>query len=569
MSEQKRSAITVIGAGSLGGKAQGLAAIERDILRELPDGRFPGFTVEIPEMTVLATGFFDLFMERNQLWEIACSDLDDQQKAHAFQRAELPPQFVGELWRLANARRLPQAVRSSSLLEDAMFRPFAGVYATKMIPNQAPDEQSRFNGLVEAIKFVIASTFFQDAQRYILSVGKDLREEKMAVIIQDVVGQRYGDRFYPTLSGVARTWNFYPAGRSKPEDGVVDLALGLGKTIVDGGKVWSYSPAAPSSPPPFNNVGDLMRNTQTRFWAVHMGAPPPYDPLKQDEHLVQHPLKEADYDDTLRFVASTYDRTCDRIIPTVGISGPRILDFAPALILERLKLNEVLRELMAISKQSAGTDVEVELAAVLDRKEGTPARIGFLQVRPMVVSEGGAEVSSEALDDPLAIVTSEMALGNGATDNIRDIIYIDPGTFDASKTAEIAQQIERWNKRLVAEKRPYLLIGFGRWGTSDPWYGIPCVWSQIAGASVIVEVAFPGMETDMSQGSHFFHNITSFKVFYLSVPRRGRTRVDWTWLGAQKEVVRHGVLRHIQTSEPLHVQVDGRSGRGVILRKQA
>jgi hypothetical protein len=560
------SAITVIGGGSIGGKAQGLVSIEGMLREGLDRAAHPGLEVAIPTTCVLATEFFDDFMQRNALWDLACSETSDHRIAHAFQQAEIPPRWAGELWRLSGARRSPLAVRSSSLLEDAMYRPFAGVYATKMVPNQAPDDRARFQGLVEAVKFVLASTFFQDARRYLGSVGRVPRDEKMAVIVQDVVGARYGDRFYPTISGVGRSWNFYPALGARPEDGVVDLALGLGKTIVDGGKTWSYSPAAPSAPPPYNNVGDIIRSTQTSFWAVHVGTPPPHDPLREEEHLVKKRLAEADYDDTLRFVASTYDRQSDRLIPSVGLPGPRVIDFAPTLVLGSLALNPLIRDLLALCKRSVGCDVEIEFAVVLDRKKGTPARLGFLQVRPMVVDDATTELLASSLEEPEAVIASETSLGNGTIEDLHDIVYVDPAGFDPARSGEVAQTLERWNAELAGEGRPYLLLGFGRWGTSDPWYGIPCVWSQISGARVIVEVAREGMETEMSQGSHFFHNVTSFKVFYLSVTRRGRARIDWEWLLAQTLIRREGMLAHARTEAPVRVVVDGRSGRGAVFR---
>lgn len=560
------SAATRIGVGSLGGKAQGLVAMEETLRSHFSPERTPGFTVTIPRMTVIGTDFFDAFLAQNDLLETAHSDLPDERIGHAFQRGDLPPRLVGDLRSLTNEIRVPLAVRSSSMLEDAMYRPFAGVYATKMIPNNQPDPDVRFRRLVEAVKFVWASTFFREAKTYLRSVGIDPTTEKMAVIIQEVVGAPVTDRFYPSFAGVARSYNFYPCGYAKPDDGVVDLALGLGKTIVDGGRVWSYSPAYPKAPPPYGTIGDMLKNTQTTFWAVNMGAPPPHDPIRETEYMVQLGLEAADYDNTLRFVAATYDPAADRLIPGVGSEGPRVVNFAPILEYEEVPFNGLIRSVLTACQEHVGAPVEIEFAVTLDRKRGIPARFGFLQVRPMVVSCEEVDVSPERLADERAVVASEIVLGNGRREDIRDIVYVVPEAFEPRFTPLIVPELERMNASLMEQGRPYLLVGFGRWGSSDPWLGIPVNWSSIAGARVIVEATLPQMQPDMSQGSHFFHNLTSFKVAYFSVRHTGHRGIDWGWIGAQTEVARARFVRHVRTDAPLVIEVDGRTGRGVILR---
>ncbi len=555
--------IGTVGQGSLGGKARGLVEVAGMLAERFPPGRFPGVTVEIPRMVVLATSFFDAFMDENRLWALDLADLPDDRIAHAFVRAEIPARFVGDLRGIAQVARAPLAVRSSSLLEDALEHPLAGVYATKMTPNHQPDADTRFRRLAEAVKFVIASTFFADARRYRASLPGPLPDEKMAVIVQEVVGERRNDRFYPTISGVGRSWNFYPSGHARPEDGVLDLALGLGKTIVDGGRAWSVCPAWPRTPPPWKTMGELVKNTQIRFWAVHMGRSPAHDPLRETEWLVQADLSDADYDNTLKFVASTWDPERDRLIPTVAIPGARVIDFAPILQLGETPLVEVAREVLEACRMHAGSAVEVEFAAVLDRREGVPLRVGFLQVRPMAVAREPVEVSEATMAGPDVLLASSRALGNGIREDIHDVVWLDPDTFDRHRTGEVAREIQEVNATLVAEGRPYLLLGFGRWGTTDPWYGVPVDWSQIAGARVLVEAALPDGDADLSQGSHFFHNVTAFRVMYLSV-RRGE-RIDWAWLAAQTEVGRGRVVRHVRCARPLLVRVDGRTGRGVVI----
>jgi hypothetical protein len=555
--------ITRIGEGSLGGKAEGLIFFSDRLAGRFASGRFPGLEISVPRTTVIATGFFDAFMAMNGLYEIACSGAPDDRIAHSFQQAQLPAALVGDLRALAEEAHQPLAVRSSSLLEDALRHPFAGVYATKMLPNHAPSPDERFMRLAEAVKLVYASTFFQAARSYIRSVGRDVMLEKMAVVIQEVVGRRHDDRFYPDISGVARSFNYYPSGHGRPEDGVVSLALGLGKTIVDGGLSWSYCPGYPKSPPPFNGVSDLLRHTQTRFFAVAMGRPRSFDPLREEEYLEEASLADAEHDGTLSLLASTVEPGSDRVVPGTGRDGARVLDFAPLLHWKDVPLSDAVRALLGECAALAGGPVEVEFAVTLGRGDG-PARLGFLQVRPMVVSSEVVDLSDEELARPDALLASTKVLGNGRRDDLRDIVYVRPRTFDPALTPRIALELERINAALAG--KPYLLIGFGRFGTSDHWRGIPVIWSQISGARAIVEVELAGMETDLSQGSHFFHNVTSFQVLYYSLRRSDEARVDWQWLESLPARGASELVRHVEAPRPLELLVDGRTGRGVVLR---
>ena len=555
---------TAIGRGSLGGKAHGLALI-RDILeKELAPSFYPEIEVAIPTLTVITTEFFDLFIEQNNLQQTAFSGLRDDQIATAFQKAELPAQLVGDLRALIAQVHTPLAVRSSSMLEDAMFEPFASVYATKMIPNNHLDTDTRFRKLVEAVKFVYASTFFKDAKNYIQATKHRTAEEKMAVIIQEVVGVRHSQRFYPHISGVARSYNFYPLGNAKPADGVVDLALGLGKTIVDDGIGWSYSPAYPQANPPYITLSDLLGQTQYEFWAINMGAPPEYNPIKETEYLMKFGLEKAEEDGILRFLASTYRADDDKIVYGIAEKGPRVVDFAPILKFDLVPLNRMLRTLLKISEEKLGKMVEVEFAVTLDERSGTPARFGFLQVRPMVVSEAKVELELKDLSGEKVLVASESALGNGILESIRDIIYTKPEKFNVHHSEAIASELEVLNHRLLTQDNAYLLIGFGRWGTSDPQAGIPVKFGQICGAKVIVESALPEAHSLLSQGSHFFHNITSFKVLYLSVSHWDQYKVDWDWLNKQQVVQETEFVRHVRLPSSLKIKVDGRTSRGVI-----
>lgn len=557
---------TRIGTGYIGGKAHGLAAM-REVLAQFSASVISsGISVEIPTLTVIASGHFEHFLELNDLHEIAHSDEPDYRIAHAFQRAELPPDLVGDLRALIAQVHTPLAVRSSSYLEDAMFQPFASVYATKMIPNNQADIDTRYRCLMEAIKFVYASTFFRAAKNYIGATDHTIDDERMAVVIQEIVGGRYEDRFYPQISGVARSYNYYPFGRATAEEGVVDLALGLGRAIVQDGMGWSYSPACPAIPPPFNSVSDLLKHTQTEYWVVKMGPPPPYDPINETEYLGKCDLRTAEHDGTLGFLASTYDAANDAIRVGIESRGPRALNFAPILEYNQIPLNEVIMNLLRVCEAKLGTPVEIELAMNLDNERGVPARLGFLQVRPMVVSDENVAVDDQDLRSTGLLLSSEHVMGNGHLTQIRDIIYVKPDAFSPLKTWMMASQIEAMNRRLVERKRPYLLIGFGRWGSSDAALGVPVDFGQISGAKVIVEATLEGVHANFSQGSHFFHNMTSFRILYLFVTHESQNKVDWEWLARQELVSDTEFVRWVRSESPLEIKVDGRKGRGVIIK---
>ena len=558
---------TRLGTGALGGKASGLVFIRDLLAHALVAAHGSDVEVRVPTMAVIATGCFDDFVERNRLNKLPFDELPDDRIGHAFENADLPVELLGDLRALSMEVKTPLAIRSSSLLEDALDRPFAGVYGTKMIPNNQFDADTRFRRLVEAIKFVYASTYFREARDYIRTTGRCPSEEKMAVIIQEVVGRRHADRFYPDVSGVGRSFNFYATHPARPENGVVNLALGLGKTIVDGGVTWTYSPAYPHKPPPFASVSDLLRGTQTEFWAVNMGKPPAYDPISEIEYLQQASIKDAEADDTLRFVASTYDPARDRVVPGTGIRGARILNFAPLLQLEQFPLNGLIRTLLRKAEESLNAEVEIEFAVTIEQPRGQPAklRLGFLQVRPMVVSEEVVDVTTAELASSAAVVASDMVMGNGVQTDLEDIVFVRPENFSAMRTPLIAEQLGALNRILTDEHKSYVLIGFGRWGSSHPSLGIPVDWSQISGARTIVEATLPDMNVELSQGSHFFHNLSSFRANYFMVRHDGSYFINWDWLNRQSVISETELVRHVRLRFPLTVRVDGRTARGVIL----
>ncbi len=556
--------LSMIGSGGAGGKATGLARVQRALQKRFDPAEFPEIEVDVPRLVVIGTDAFDAFMARNDLYAVASDDLPDERLAHAFQQAALPAEILGDLRALIAGVHKPLAVRSSSLLEDALHEPFAGVYGTKMIPNNQHSPDLRFQKLVEAIKFLYASTFFGSAKDYLRATGREAGAEKMAVIIQEVVGKRHDNRFYPHLSGVARSYNFYASDPAKPEDGVVHLALGLGKTIVDGGMSWIYSPARPKVNPPVGSPAELLKRTQTTFWAVNMGSPPAFDPTRETEYLILAGLGEAEYDGVLRYLASTFDPHSGRITPGVGQTGPRLLTFAPLLVWEEAPLNRLLQTLLTLSEQTYDAPVEIEFAMNLDEQRRPRHQFGFLQARPMVVSSEQVEIDPADMTGAAVLLASNSVLGNGVNNSICDIVYVRPERFDATHSRRIALELETINRRLVAESRPYLLIGFGRWGSSDPWLGIPVVWGQVSGAKVIVEATQPGFNVELSQGSHFFHNLTSLQVSYFAVTHGGRYAIDWAWLNAQPGQNDGEFVRQVRLSAPLLVKVDGRSSRGYI-----
>ena len=556
---------TTIGKGALGGKASGLAYIKKIITEKISSQDFPSVQIHIPKLTVIRTDYFDKFMKRNNLYDIAYNETSDIRIINAFLKADLPTEILGDLRALIEEVHSPLAIRSSSLLEDAKFEPFAGIYETKMISNNEQNPDQRHHKLLEAIKYVYASTFFKAAKDYMKATGNSVQDEKMAVIIQEVVGNKHGIRYYPDMSGVARSFNFYPRGKGKPEDGVVDLALGLGKTIVDGGLSWSYCPKYPKAVPPFANPNDMLNNTQTKFWAVNMGPITNYDPTKETEYLVHSDLSEAEEDKTLRYIASTYDTSADRVVMGIGNKGPRVLNFSQLLSLNEFKFNNLLNHILEICQEAIQNPVEIEFAVNFNA-DNKKLKFGFLQVRPMVVPDEAVDITEDELEADDIIVASDRVLGNGTIEDLIDIVFVKPSIFEKKNTEKIAEEIDGINKKMLEEGTKYLLIGFGRWGSSDPWLGIPVNWGQISNAKVIVESTLPEINVELSQGSHFFHNLTSFQVSYFSIRHEGKYSIDWKWLNYQAVINETKFVKHVRLTKPMTIKVDGRTGKGVIKR---
>jgi hypothetical protein len=553
----------IIGGGQIGGKASGLAFIKNNIIKKINSSEHRSIKLTVPRLAVIGTDVFDEFMLRNNLGEFACSSADEDSIAWTFQKASLPAEIVGDLRDLATSAHNPIAIRSSSMLEDSLAEPFAGVYETKMISNSAPLADDRFKRMNEAIKFVYSSTFSNSAKSYFASIGKNVSEEKMAVIIQEVAGNKRNNRYYPIMSGVARSYNYYPTGKAEPGDGVVNLALGLGKTIVDGGLSWVYSPRYPKSPPPLADPKSLIKFTQKDFWAVNIGNIYEYSPTNEIEYLVKCELNDAESDGVLDSVASTYSAQSERLEIGITKPGPRVLDFSPLLKLNLFGYNRFIEELIKICEDSLGNPVEIEFALDYDA-ESDKLIFYLLQLRPMLVSREIIEISESDLSIEKSIIFSRNSFGNGVSNAIRDFVFVKPESFGLSATEEIAKQLDNINTSLLSENRQMLLIGFGRWGSSDKWLGIPVNWGQISAARAIVEIILPGMSIDLSQGSHFFHNLLAFKVPYFCIKSSEQNNINWGWLNKQEVIYETEFVKHIRTSGPVKIIVDGRTSTGII-----
>jgi hypothetical protein len=562
-----KHSIARLGAGSIGGKAVGLQQIQNEILPRFDTSRFEGVAVGVPRTIVVATEVFSEFMDRNQLWKTVREELPDSEIAREFQRAEHSERLREQLRGVLAILKNPLAVRPSSYLEDAHQRAFASIFTSKMIPNTETSDEARYRRLSGALKLAWASTFFANAVVSRRAAGLALDAEKMAVVVQDVTGERHDGRFYPTLSALARSYNHYPVPGNSREDGVVSLALGLGKTISDGDHVWSYCPHRPLAPPPYKSTGDLLKFTQTSFWAVNVGDPPPPDPVRETSCLVRSALADAEADGTLDFLASTYDSASDRLRSGIGGPGPRALTFAPILESRSIPFTPMMENLLELSCNVLNGEAEIEIAANLDSEHALPMEVAFLQVRPMLTPGERSPVEEVDLEAPEIVVASDNCLGHGSRDDLTDIVYLRPQNFDRGQTRMMASELDAVNRGLVEEGRHGIFIGLGRWGTTDDRFGVPVKWGQISAARVIVEATLPDAPASLSHGTHFFHRLLSNHVLYMSIEHDGRGRVDWDWLDEQEAIWESRNVRHVRVPNPLEVRIDCATRYGLIRRR--
>ncbi len=554
-----------IGNGALGGKARGLAFMDKILSRYLDDTKFPGVNIFIPRTVVLCTDVFDSFIEQNDLMNAVKQDHADERIASIFMRADLPAIVLGDLRSIVKEVRNPIAVRSSSLLEDALFQPFAGVYSSRMLINASRDIDVRFQNLARAIKYVYASTFFETARSYIHSTPNRIEDEKMAVIVQEMIGKKHGNRFYPTISGVARSINYYPSCNCEAEDGIANIALGLGKTIVDGGVSFRFCPRRPKVPLS-GTIHELLSQSQRKFYAVTVDSQNDATHRNEDRSQIEAGLGTAEKDGVLEHTASTYVPANDRLYPGIFHTGARVLNFAPILEYGAFPLAEIIDLTLKVCEIALGCPVEIEFAVNLDNEENPTMEFALLQVRSMVAKDTSITVDMGKFKQDDIFCYSENVLGNGVIDGITDIICIKPDNFDLSKTPVLPAQIRGINKKLLDEERSYLLIGPGRWGSSDPWLGIPVVWGDISGVKVIVETPVESRMIDPSEGSHFFQNLTSLRIGYFTLKSNSVPHIDWKWLDSLKVVEETEDIMHIRSEIPFEIRIDGRTRHGVILK---
>ena len=555
------------GGGSLGGKARGLAFV-RYLLHKYQIGQaFHGVRISVPPTLVIATDYFDQFLAENKLLEFALHCGDDDEIVTHFLAARLPAALRECLLAFLQEVRCPLAVRSSSLLEDSHYQPFTGVYETFMLANRQPDLESRLERVMEAVKRVYASTFSQHAKNYVRATPYRLEEEKMAVILQQVVGTDFGGRYYPDFSGVTRSWNFYPVSPMAAEDGIATVALGLGREVVDGGKALSFCPRYPRQIIQFASVEDILANAQAEFWSLeldpHAAHPPGEDGLRE----AKFPLAAAEADGSLHMVASTYSADNHAVYDGTSRSGIRVVSFAGVLKHGLFPLPEILDRLQKLGEDALARPVEIEFAVRISRDPDQPSDFGFLQMRPLVLSREQEDLRVEDVAAERLLCSSTKAMGNGRIDDIRDIVVVDYHQFERSRSHEVAAAVARMNARLLESGTPYVLIGVGRWGSNDPWLGVPVTWEQVSGARVIVEAGFRDMRVTPSQGSHFFQNLNAFQVAYFTVnPDLGEGFVDWEWLAAQPSMESLDSVRHVRLQTPLEVVVSGKTGSGLIIK---
>ena len=567
-----------IGEGSLGGKGRGLAFLDNIIKRHPELNQFENATVSIPKTVVLCTDFFDEFMDNNNLWSIALSDADDEVILQHFLRAQLPDSLIADFFTFFDAVKSPIAVRSSSLLEDSHYQPFAGIYSTYMIP-YLEDKYEMLRMLACAIKGVYASVYYKDSKAYMTATSNVIDQEKMAVILQEVVGCQYGDHYYPTFSGVLRSLNYYPIGDETAEEGIASLALGLGKYIVDGGQTLRVSPYHPHQVLQTSEMDTALKETQTRFYALdmsHVG-----DDFKVDDgfNIKSLRVKEADKDGSLNGIASTYDPYDQVIRDGIYEGGRKVISFCGVLQQGIFPLPEILQMSQKYGSEEMRRPVEIEFACNLRSEKGkvnsdkfaTAGDFYLLQIRPIVDSKQVLDEDLAAIPDEQCLLRSQNSLGHGISEDVVDVVYVKTDDdFTAANNPTIANEIEQINRKFLDADKNYVLIGPGRWGSSDYWLGIPVKWPHISAARVIVESGLKNYHVDPSQGTHFFQNLTSFGVGYFTVNTyTGDGIFQKDILDSMPAVEETQYVRHVRFERPLKIMMDGKKQNGVVLLPEA
>ena len=563
-----------IGDGSLGGKGRGLAFIGA-MVKRYPKLEHEHFAVTIPKTVVICTDIFDEFMETNELYPVALSDVDDETILKYFLRASLPARLIEDLMAFFDVVKSPIAVRSSSLLEDSHYQPFAGIYSTYMVP-KLEDKYDMLRTLSDAIKAVYASVFYRDSKAYMTATSNLIDQEKMAIVLQEVVGNRYNDHFYPTISGVARSLNFYPIGNEKAEDGIANIALGLGKYIVDGGQTLRFSPRHPHNILQMSTMDFALRETQTRYYALDLKNLAEQFSVDDSFNLLRLNLKDADADGSLKFIVSTYDPYDQIIRDGYYPGGRKILSFVNVLQHDVFPLADTLDQILHVGQEEMGRPIEIEFAVNIDPMKTEQSRGGsptatfyLLQIRPIVDNKEVMEEDLTLVEQKDTILSSTSVLGHGIVTDVQDIIYVKTGAFNSANNQLIAYDIEKMNRGFTAEEKNYVLVGPGRWGSSDSWLGIPVKWPHISNARVIVECGLENYRVDPSQGTHFFQNLTSFGVGYFTInPFKGDGWFDEEYLNSLPAVEETEYLRHVHFDKPIVIKMDGKKSRGGVLKPE-
>jgi hypothetical protein len=554
-----------IGKGSLGGKGRGLAFISTLLRRNSEiHQKFDQVNLLVPKTLVITTEGFNTFIEENDLTALSKSDLPDKEIVECFQKAHFPEDIAEDLRAYLAQVHYPLAIRSSGLLEDAQFRAYACLYSTYLIPNHHPDLEARLAHLIAAIKGVYASTYFREAKGFARRVGHRTEDEKMAVIVQQLIGKAYGNYFYPAISGVAQSHNYYPFSHMKPEDGIVNIAMGLGKMVTEGEKTLRFCPKYPQLLPQRSTVDDILENAQNFFYVMKMGDCSSQVDVNEDATLEKREVIDAVEETPVKLLASTYFPGEHKIRDTVQIPGYPVLTFAQVLKYQTFPLADLLATVLEASHQGMGCPVEIEFSVNLSSEKGGKPEFALLQIRPMTARTEHLKVDIRDEEIARSFCYSDNALGNAVRTDISDILFVKPDDFDPGHTVEIAREIGKVNSQLVSKDRKYLLIGPGRWGSADRWLGIPVNWTEICGVGAIIETTFLKLKADPSQGSHFFHNITTLGINYISISEQGEDFLNWEWLTSQPAATETSYLAHIKLDKPFTLKVDGRKSRCVM-----
>jgi hypothetical protein len=556
-----------IGEGSLGGKGRGLAFVNNLINCYPVYKAFPGIKISVPRSAVICTGAFDKFMELNELTGFALAEHSDEEICAAFNKARIPQDLQDDLKAYLSVADFPLAVRSSSLLEDSHYQPFAGIYDTYFLPNNHPSLEGRVERLLAAIKLIYASVYCSNSRNYIEATGNRAEEEKMAVILQEIAGQNRAGYYYPVFSGMARSYNFYSVGRMKPEEGIAYVALGLGKTIMEGENCLFFSPSKPQVLPQFSKPQDFLRNTQREFFALDMTNSSVFPQKGAEDGLVKLKITQSEQHGVLKFVGSTYSADNDRIYPGIGRKGARIVTFDPILKSKIFPLDRILQYMLRLGSRAMNVPVEMEFAVEMSADEEKPDNFRFLQIRPMLVDASFDDIDEFDGDLEQVFCKSDQALSNGRISGVRDIVFVKTENFKRGNMIHMAEQVGRYNQQFKDQNQAYMLVGPGRWGTSDRWLGIRTKWDQISSALLIVEADYGDFVVEPSFGTHFFQNLITFQIGYLTINSSSENNyLDWDWLNQLEAVSETEFVKHVRLDGPMNIMIDGRNGKAVVLK---